>query len=478
MPLIALSVWAWQQGAAPAPFRLLAVLEVGRNPHQIAFSPDGGTAYVAASGSDRVARVEVATLRPRDEQKVADAPLGVAALAEGRIAVSRFRSDRVTRYGYGSQTADGHLVVGGSPSLLVGPVAGGAYLVSSEKTNRLWLLDLEEMRPLLSVETGRRPFPPAVTPDGRLAFVPNYDSGSVTVVDLRQRRVQATIPVGERPSGGAVLAGGGLYAVAVRGENRVALIDTARLEVVRSWETGIGQSPFSVVPTPDGRLAFVNNTASHDVSVVAMPEERVVARVAVGEIPIVMAVHPSGETLWVSSEGSHTLSVIRIPELGPGPLESVPVDVQRYRPSRGSREAEREMSETCEREVVQLHQFFEQWLTGRTERSEAVLDRLASALAEDFEIVSPSGTRSDRTRLLRTLGAAHGSHRSQGLRIWVENVRGRALADGLYLATYEEWQQVGEQAPRGRLSTAVFQRAPDAPGGVRWLHVHETWLGR
>ena len=80
-----------------------------------------------------------------------------------------------------------------------------------------------------------------------------------------------------------------------------------------SLEEGIGESPFSVVVAPDGRLAFVNNTASHDVSVVKLPERRVVARIAVGEIPIVMAVHPSGETLWVSSEGSHEVSVISIP---------------------------------------------------------------------------------------------------------------------------------------------------------------------
>lgn len=51
-----------------------------------------------------------------------------------------------------------------------------------------------------------------------------------------------------------------------------------------------------------------------DVSVLLLPERRVVARIPVGEIPIVMAVHPSGKTLWVSSEGSHEVSVIEIPK--------------------------------------------------------------------------------------------------------------------------------------------------------------------
>ncbi|MDZ4379411.1 MAG: YncE family protein, partial [Xanthomonadaceae bacterium] len=132
--------------------------------------------------------------------------------------------------------------------------------------------------------------------------------------------------VGAKPSGGTVLPGDSEYAVAVRGENRVAFINTASKTVVGSLADGIGESPFSVVLAPNGRLAFVNNTASHDVSVIALPEKRVIARIPTGEIPIVMAVHPSGETLWVSCEGSHTLDVIAIPrvwrELAPDPVDT------------------------------------------------------------------------------------------------------------------------------------------------------------
>jgi len=104
--------------------------------------------------------------------------------------------------------------------------------------------------------------------------------------------------------------------VAVRGENRIAFINTASKTVVSTLGAGIGASPFSVVVAPNGRLAFVNNTASHDISVIALPERRVIARIPVGEIPIVMAVHPSGQTLWVACEGTHEVDVIRIPQPG------------------------------------------------------------------------------------------------------------------------------------------------------------------
>jgi YVTN family beta-propeller protein len=104
------------------------------------------------------------------------------------------------------------------------------------------------------------------------------------------------------------------YAVAVRGENKVLFINTASRRVVDSITDGIGDSPFSVVVAPGGRLAFVNNTASHDISVIDVALREVIARIPVGEQPIVMAVHPSGETLWVSSEGSHELAVVEIPD--------------------------------------------------------------------------------------------------------------------------------------------------------------------
>jgi hypothetical protein len=111
-----------------------------------------------------------------------------------------------------------------------------------------------------------------------------------------------------------VLPGDIDYAVVVRGENRVAFINTASRVEVGQLTDGIGESPFSIVVAPNGRLAFVNNTASHDISVIDLDDRRVIQRIPVPDIPIVMAVHPSGSELWVSSEGVHRVTVISIPE--------------------------------------------------------------------------------------------------------------------------------------------------------------------
>ncbi len=97
--VIAVAVGLFLSGCAGGDqFEILAVLDVGLNPHQIAFTADGATAYVAAAGSDQVTEVDVGVLRVRRHIPIADTPLGVAVLpGNGGLAVSRFGADRVAR---------------------------------------------------------------------------------------------------------------------------------------------------------------------------------------------------------------------------------------------------------------------------------------------------------------------------------------------------------------------------------------------
>ncbi|MGE3616447.1 MAG: MBL fold metallo-hydrolase [Gemmatimonadales bacterium] len=294
-------------------FRTIATLDLGLNPHQIAFSADGGTAYVAVAGSDRVALVDTWRYRVRGTISTPGTPLGVLPTPAGGLIVTRFQADSIVRYRLDNGTQDGSWPAGAIGASLFAPLPGHRALVSVERANRLLVVDAASGSIATGYPTGTRPFPPAATSDGRLAFVPNYDAGTVTVVDLFNGRVVDTVSVGSRPSGGIVLSGDIEYAVAVRGENRVAFVNTASHRVVGSLSDGIGESPFSVVESVDHRLLFVNNTASNDISVIAMPERRVVARIPVPATPIVIAPHPDGRTLWVSSEGDDRLTILEIP---------------------------------------------------------------------------------------------------------------------------------------------------------------------
>ena len=312
---LALAACGGASSPSPDDFDVIAQLDVGRNPHQISFSEDGRTAYVAAAGENRITVIDAVRHEIAGTISVPGTPLGVIPIPNGKdLAVARFETGGVARYARSGSPLGGDRGTSAGASLITGPYPGDRYLVSVEEADSVHVFDARAFTFVASYPTGDRPFPGAATSDGRLAFVPGYSDGTVTVIDLFNDRVLETVSVGDRPSGGAVLPGDIEYAVVVRGENRVAFINTASHLEVGQLSDGIGESPFSIVVAPNGRLAFVNNTASHDISVIDLAGRRVMRRIPVPDIPIVMAVHPDGSELWISSEGVHRLTVIAIPE--------------------------------------------------------------------------------------------------------------------------------------------------------------------
>jgi hypothetical protein len=135
------------------------------------------------------------------------------------------------------------------------------------------------------------------------------------------------------------------------------------------------------------------------------------------------------------------------------------------------------MQAQCQREVVGLHGFLVDWMTGALPRSAATFARLADVLADGFALISPRGVMTERRPLLRELEAAYAIHCADEVpfNIEVRKFRLRYTQGTLCLVTYEEWQQLAGAAT-GRLSSAWFRARSDTPHGVEWLHVHETWL--
>ncbi len=135
------------------------------------------------------------------------------------------------------------------------------------------------------------------------------------------------------------------------------------------------------------------------------------------------------------------------------------------------------MDAACGREVVDLHVFLQDWLTGSLPRNEASFARFAEVIADPFLIVSPRGTVTERPALLREFEASHGvlATQAKSFRIWVENYRCLHRLGDRALVMYEEWHQLGD-ATSARLSTVLFEPRSAAPNGVAWVHVHETWL--
>lgn len=137
------------------------------------------------------------------------------------------------------------------------------------------------------------------------------------------------------------------------------------------------------------------------------------------------------------------------------------------------------MKERCEREVVELHQFFQEWFKGDLANSDESFTRLSSVIAQGFSIISPQGKKVSRDSLLNTLRDAYGAYSGddRSFRIWIKNFDVAFVAKDVLLATYEEWQDLdGEE--NSRTSTVLFHRNESTPNGVEWIHVHETMLSQ
>jgi hypothetical protein len=133
------------------------------------------------------------------------------------------------------------------------------------------------------------------------------------------------------------------------------------------------------------------------------------------------------------------------------------------------------MIKNCEKEVIELHRFFEEWLNGTIANSDETLSRVNTALGDDFLIISPNAKQTKKPALLHSLKNSHGAWNNG--RIWIKHINRRLLNNDLCLITYEEWQNKGDgENDRGRLSSALFRKNKEAPCGVQWVHLHEVWI--
>ena len=128
---------------------------------------------------------------------------------------------------------------------------------------------------------------------------------------------------------------------------------------------------------------------------------------------------------------------------------------------------------TCKAEIEALHAFFVEWYTGTTD--DDAIARLEGALAPDFEMVTPDGTRLDRDSVLENVRGSYERDEPGTFAIEIRNVEVIAQLEGHALVRYEEWQDV-DQETTGRVSTILFRDATAAPGGLEWVDLHETWL--
>ncbi len=159
-----------------------------------------------------------------------------------------------------------------------------------------------------TIQVGRGAWGAALDPRGRELYVTNREDGTVTVVDAVARVASGTIAVGRLPLGVLFDPAGTRAYVANFDDRSVSVIDTASRAVVATIP--VGRGPAGLLFDPDGIHLYVSNFAAETVSVIDTLTNKVVATVQTGRSPLEMAVDGPRGRVYVANFRSASVSVI------------------------------------------------------------------------------------------------------------------------------------------------------------------------
>jgi YVTN family beta-propeller protein len=186
-------------------------------------------------------------------------------------------------------------------------------LVGNKAEDTLSFVDADTRQVLATTTTGRGPHEVAATPDGRKAFVANYEGAgdSISVIDVEARKELRRIPTDpyRQPHGLAVSSDGRtLYATCE--QNRAVIeLDVATEKITRHFDTG--QSVTHMIAlTPDGKRAYTANIGSGTSSPINLETGTVGTPIPTGPGCEGIAATPDGRFVWTANNAAGTLSVI------------------------------------------------------------------------------------------------------------------------------------------------------------------------
>ncbi len=169
-----------------------------------------------------------------------------------------------------------------SANVVVNPDGSKAYVTNWDITNpngrAVQVIDTATLTKLQQINVGLAPHGINFSHDGKLIYVTNYFSDSISILNAADNTEIA----------------------------RVLLAPD--INPVRSSK----YQPLQVALTPNDRFAYVTCFASHEVRVIDTAAKSVIAAIPVGKAPFLLEVTPDGQFVYVANQQSDNMSVIRV----------------------------------------------------------------------------------------------------------------------------------------------------------------------
>ena len=229
-------------------------------------------------------------------------------------------SGTVSVYDVVNVRLDREIPVGQNPvAVAPSPTRNEVYVVNEAAAGSqgsLTVLNANNNSVAATIPLHKHPLSINVAPDGKLAYIANSGSNTISVIDLAARREIAQIGTGEEPVKAEPSPDGKTLVVPNRRGSSVSIIDARSQRVRTIFEDCPGAA--DAVILPDSSKAFIACSAGHQVMAVMLADskfnpggpDRMEALMDVGRAPLQLALKPDGGELFVSNAQSDTISEI------------------------------------------------------------------------------------------------------------------------------------------------------------------------
>ena len=152
---------------------------------------------------------------------------------------------------------------------------------SNGKEAKSSVVDLITLQTISKIDTGQSPDAIVYEPRHREVYVFNHTGNSATVIDAKSATVSATISLGGSPEFAAVDEKAGRIYCNIEDRSEVAVIDSAKHEVVARWPIAPGEEPSGIALDAAHHRLFAT---CHNKMMVMLDTEtgKVVANVPIG----------------------------------------------------------------------------------------------------------------------------------------------------------------------------------------------------
>lgn len=271
--------------------------------------------WVAVEDAGRVVLVDVEREKVLRRVPVPGSPHNLTV--EGGVVVAALQAAGSIVLVNGRRVTDVEL--GGSPHDV--KAMGDRVVVANEGSARVDVLSTDGER-LGSVDLSANPHDLALTPDGRTAWVTLDATDRIAIVDLEDLAVRRYVPTGRRPHDILVAPDGRVWVTDWGGALHVL---SRRGEIKRSIPLGVEAHHLAF--TPDGRECWIVDHGAHRVFVLDVGTLEVLARLSIHGAPHHVAITADGRFAAVADHDNGTVVVFDVGRrrpvgevpVGPGP---------------------------------------------------------------------------------------------------------------------------------------------------------------